>query len=200
MDPFSKLAHSLAVLSLALCLCVPTLPASSLRAEDAAAETADDALPEDMVEEEVQEAPLETKAIPAGPAFEGLPGRWVGKGLLGFKDGKRESVTCRATYFMADDRSSLKQNIRCASASGKVEVKSELQNAAGKLTGTWNELIYNLAGDLQGEVTPKGLRVFVKSDGLNASMDVIVKDTKQIIEINFNSQTLVGITLVLDKG
>lgn len=196
----SKFVRILAAAAFAALVSLSISPPASLRAEEPAEQLTDEDLPEDMVEEEVEEAPLETSAIPAGPAFEGLPGRWTGKGLLGFKDGKRESVTCRATYFMADDRSSLKQNIRCASASGKVEVKSELQNASGKLSGSWNELIYNLSGELQGEVTPKGLRVFVKADGLNASMDVIVKDTKQIIEINFNSQTLVGMTLVLDKG
>src|SRR5512137_1756509 len=55
-----------------------------------------------------------------------LPGRWAGEGRLGFKDGKAESVTCRATYFAATDAPGLKQTIRCASASGKIELKSRL--------------------------------------------------------------------------
>ena len=175
-----------------------------LRAEDVRQETEEE-IPEEFLDESAEKTAAASKevvtsALPMGPAFEGLPGRWMGKGLLGFKDGKRESVTCRVTYFMSDDRAALKQNIRCASPSGKVEVKSEVKNDGGKLTGSWSELIYNLAGDLTGEVTPKGLRVHVKAADLNASMDVIVKGTKQIIEINFNSATLIGMTLVLDKG
>lgn len=146
----------------------------------------------------LSQAPL--SAEEAKFAFADLPGRWAGEGFLGFKDGRRETVTCRVTYFLSDDQNELKQNIRCASPSGKVEVKSVVTNQAGKLSGTWNELIYNLTGELTGEITPRGLRVFVKAPDLNASMDVIVRGTKQIVEINFNSATLIGMTLVLDKG
>ena len=46
-------------------------------------------------------------------ALAGLPGRWTGEGRLGFKDGKAETVTCRATYFAAMDAPGLKQTIRC---------------------------------------------------------------------------------------
>ena len=51
-----------------------------------------------------------------------MPGRWVGEGRLGFKDGKIEAVKCRATYFLADNADELKQNIRCATTAGKIEV------------------------------------------------------------------------------
>lgn len=137
---------------------------------------------------------------PAGDAFEGLPGRWTGQGRLGFKDGKMETVTCRATYFLSDDKKELKQNIRCASPSGKIEVKSALTNTDGKLTGKWDELMYNLSGDIAGEVTPRGYKIDVTSGDLAAHMEIIVRDAKQIIEINFNSATLIGMTLMLNKG
>ena len=132
--------------------------------------------------------------------FKDLPGRWVGDGRLGFKDAKFEAVKCRATYFLSDDSQQLKQNIRCASASGNVEVKSEITHKAGALAGTWNELIYNLGGDLSGQVTPLGFRITVRGEGLTANMEVIVREGKQIIEIQFFSETLVGLTLVLAKG
>lgn len=137
-------------------------------------------------------------ADPVSP-FKDLPGRWVGDGRLGFKDGKSETVKCRATYFLSDDGVELKQNIRCASASGNVEVKSEIKHNADELTGTWNELIYNLGGDLSGKVTPSGFRISVRGEGLTANMEVIVREGKQIIEIQFFSETLVGLTLVLAK-
>jgi len=37
-------------------------------------------------------------------------------------------------------------------------------------------------------------------EGLTANMEVIVREGKQIIEIQFFSNTLVGLTLVLSKG
>jgi hypothetical protein len=137
---------------------------------------------------------------PETSPFKDLPGRWVGDGRIGLKDGKVETVKCRATYFVSDDANKLKQNIRCASASGKIEVKSVVTHKAGALSGTWNELIYNLGGELSGSVTPRGFRISVRGSGLTANMDVILIGAKQIVEIQFFESTLLGLTLVLQKG
>jgi hypothetical protein len=137
---------------------------------------------------------------PSGSPFKDLPGRWVGEGKLGLKDGKIETVKCRATYFLSDDASELKQNIRCASASGKIEVQSALTYKDGQLSGKWNELIYNLGGELTGSVTPRGFRIAVHGSGLTANMDVMLMNEKQVVEIQFFDSTLLGLTLVLQKG
>jgi hypothetical protein len=136
---------------------------------------------------------------PASP-FKDLPGRWVGEGRLGLKDGKVETVKCRATYFLSADERELKQNIRCASASGKIEVQSAVTHKDGKLSGKWNELIYNLGGDLDGAVTPRGFRISVRGSGLTANMDVMVLNAKQVVEIQFFESTLLGLSLLLQKG
>ncbi len=94
----------------------------------------------------------------------------------------------------------LKQNIRCASAGGKVEVKSDVVAKDGILSGTWNELVYNLGGDLKGEVTQRGFRIVVRGGDLAANMDVIVMNDRQIVEIQFFNSTLRGLTLILKKG
>jgi len=132
--------------------------------------------------------------------FAALPGRWVGDGRLGFKDGKVEIVKCRATYFLADDTDQLTQNIRCAAASGAIEVKSSVTHQSGSLSGTWSEEMHNMAGVLTGQVTKQGFRVIVKGDDMSANMEIIVKGVKQIIEIQFNTSALVGLSLVLEKN
>lgn len=133
-------------------------------------------------------------------ALADLPGRWTGEGRLGFKDGKAETVTCRATYFAATDAPGLKQTIRCASPSGKIELKSRLEEKDGLLSGEWAEEIYNLNGALEGKVTERGLIVKVKGENLDANMDVIVKDNRQIVEIQFHNTSLIGLTLVLTRS
>lgn len=133
-------------------------------------------------------------------ALADLPGRWTGEGRLGFKDGKAETVTCRATYFAATDAPGLKQTIRCASPSGKIELKSRLEEKDGLLSGEWSEEIYNLNGALEGKVTERGLIVKVKGENLDANMDVIVKDNRQIVEIQFHNTSLIGLTLVLTRS
>ncbi len=132
--------------------------------------------------------------------FKDLPGRWVGTGRLGLKDGKIEEVKCRATYFLSSTGDELKQNIRCASASGKIEVKSVLAHKEGHITGTWNELIYNLGGNLMGDVTPRGFRISVRGSDLAANMEVILNQGRQIVEIQFFNSTLRGLTLILQQG
>jgi len=140
-------------------------------------------------------------ASTTGP-FAAISGWWGGEGRLRFKDGKQEQVKCRTTYFVSGEGEELKQTIRCASGSGKIEVTSEVKHAGGKLTGTWVETVYNLNGELAGEVTPRGYRVSVKGADTTpyANMDIIVRDKKQIIEIQFFNETLVGLTLMLSKG
>lgn len=143
--------------------------------------------------------PERVNAAQDGP-FAPLIGWWIGDGRLGFKDGKFETVKCRVTYVAGESADDLAQNIRCASPSGKVEIKSAVTHKDGKVAGSWTELVYNLSGQLSGEITNRGYRVQVAGDNLNATMDIIVKDTRQIIEIHFNSETLFGMTLVLTKG
>ena len=150
-------------------------------------------------------APPAVDAAPqsVGP-FANLDGWWGGVGRLRFKDGKTEDVKCRATYFIeGQGGEELKQTIRCASGSGKIEVKSTVRHSAGKLSGEWTEVMYNVNGVLEGEVTPRGYRVTVKgTEGttLSANMDIIVKDKRQMVEIQFFSETLIGLTLMLNKG
>lgn len=143
--------------------------------------------------------PAAEAADPASP-FSSLTGRWVGEGRLGIKDNPPEAVKCRATYIAGATADELKQTIRCATAGGSIEVISNLLNAAGKLSGKWQETMHNIAGDLEGEITPKGLRIVVKGSDLAANMDVIVKDNRQIVEIQFFNSTLIGLTMVMNKG
>jgi hypothetical protein len=148
-------------------------------------------------------AAADVRAAPQsiGP-FENLDGWWGGNGRLRFKDGKTEDVKCRATYFVGAQGNELKQTIRCASGGGKIELKSVVRHADGKLSGDWREEMYNVSGTLDGAVTPRGFRVAVKANEstLSANMDIIVKDARQMVEIQFFSETLIGLTLLLNKG
>lgn len=142
------------------------------------------------------------ESAPAASPFASLAGWWGGDGRLSFKDGKVEQVKCRATYFIEAEGKSLKQTVRCASGSGKIEVSSNVAEAGGKLSGTWSEQVYGLSGSLDGEVTPRGFRVAVKNEanGAAANMEIVVRDVRQIVELQFHSETLIGLTLVLQKG
>ena len=140
------------------------------------------------------------RAEPSSP-FAALLGRWTGEGKLGVKDNAPEIVKCRVTYIAGDDADHLKQTIRCATAGGSIEVLSAVAHAAGVLSGTWSETTHNINGELTGQVTPRGFRVVVKGGELAANMDIIMmRNSQQIVEIQFFHSSLIGLSMVLTKG
>ena len=130
--------------------------------------------------------------------FARLAGRWLGDGRLGYTGGKTETVKCRVTYIVSGPQA--RQTIRCATEGDTVEVQSVITHASGSIKGTWRELSRNWSGELAGSVTAKGFKVAITGTELNAKMDIIVKDNRQIIEIQFINSSLIGLTLVLNKG
>ncbi|HZT49247.1 MAG TPA: hypothetical protein VFA64_14830 [Hyphomicrobiaceae bacterium] len=132
--------------------------------------------------------------------FAGLAGRWLGEGRLGFTGGKTETVKCRVTYLVTDGEQQVRQTIRCATENDTVEVQSTVRHAAGTLTGSWKELSRDWSGEIAGNVTPNGFKVAIKGSELNANMDIVVKGSRQIIEIQFINSPLIGLTLILNKG
>jgi hypothetical protein len=144
------------------------------------------------------------KTVPPANAelspFDKLAGRWVGEGRLGIKGENTEAVRCRVTYFVESGGNELRQNIRCASQSGSIEVASVVTHAAGKLSGTWKELTREWSGELSGTVHPTGFKVSIRGGDLSANMDIVVRDDRQVIEIQFFNSSLIGLTLILTKG
>ena len=130
--------------------------------------------------------------------FANLAGRWLGEGRLGYTGGKTDTVKCRVTYFVSETQ--VRQTIRCATEGDTVEVQSVITHVSGSINGTWRELSRNWSGELSGSVTANGFKVAIRGAELNANMDIIVKDNRQIIEIQFINNSLIGLTLVLNKG
>lgn len=140
-----------------------------------------------------------TLAQGAGP-FEGYLGRWVGEGRLGMRAGATEQVKCRVTYIRGASEHAVKQSIRCASAAGSIEVQSEVSHNDGTLSGTWKEHLHDLSGDISGTLSEKGLRIRIRSQGFSANMSIVIREQRQIIEIQFLDSALIGLTLALTRG
>jgi hypothetical protein len=145
-----------------------------------------------------------TQAVPVSAVdvspFERLVGRWVGEGRLGVRDNPTETVKCRVSYVHRKDGDQLRQTLRCASAGGNIEVQSTVSHIGGTLAGSWKELTRDMSGVVSGSVTPKGFRVAVKGDGLTANMNIVLVGARQVIEIQFINSSLIGLTLILEKG
>lgn len=133
-------------------------------------------------------------------AFQPLLGWWVGQGRLGFKNGKTEDVKCRATYRRTETGDGIRQALRCASASGAIEVKSTVLRQGDELSGTWSETKYNFEGEVTGKVIPRGFRVVVSGAGVKANMTVLVREKRHVVEIQFVESALIGLTMIFARS
>ncbi len=148
----------------------------------------------------VLSATLVAAAPAERPSLAPFLGWWSGEGRLGFRDGQVETVRCRATYRNDKTPDTVLQAVRCASQSGDVDVRSQLRIEGDRLSGTWEERRYGHAGTITGQAIPDGFRVEVVGAGVRANMAVLIRQGRQIVEIQFHDSTLIGLTMVFDRG
>ncbi|MGZ5914669.1 MAG: hypothetical protein ACXWJU_04995 [Hyphomicrobium sp.] len=124
-------------------------------------------------------------ACPAGAVptpFDVVKGSWVGGGGLNFKDGRSEKLACTAYYTSSGEGEALTTALRCTGPSGKLELRSHLSYAGGKVSGSWEERTYNASGDASGTLTPGNLRLNI-SGGVAGSMTVAFSAASQTVSI-----------------
>jgi hypothetical protein len=117
-----------------------------------------------------------------------LAGRWAGNATLVWASGPPEPYTCVATYFPTDNGARLTQNLRCKSANYHFDGSTQLQIAAGKITGRWQDKINNLDGTVNGTVKPDGFDILLSGDFFDAKMTVANTPCEQ------------SVTIVLEEG
>jgi hypothetical protein len=137
----------------------------------------------------------------AGPAspFTQLGGSWSGGGKVSFADGKSERITCRA-YYNPKGGDELGLAIRCASVSYKIDIRANLQNENGRLSGRWEERTFNAEGDVTGKASNGNIRMDIAGGGLTGSMSVSYGSSTQAVSISTEGVGLKGVTISLSRG
>lgn len=134
------------------------------------------------------------------PNLQSFVGWWIGKGRLGFRGGKTENIKCRATYRQAGSANELDQTIRCATASGTVEIRCSIKLIGQKLVGDWHERKYELRGKLEGKAVRGGFKVNVIGSDLKAGMTVVMRGNRQLVEVQFHTGSLLGLNVIMTRG
>ena len=91
----------------------------------------------------------------ANPAKD-LAGRWTGGGQIQLAGGGSEAVKCVATYQVSGGGNTIRQALRCASASYKIDAVANLAIKGSSVSGDWEERTYSTTGGIGGRVTPGG--------------------------------------------
>lgn len=144
---------------------------------------------------------LATGVAAAGtPApLEHLPGRWSGWGAITLSSGKSEQVKCIVTYFVNNSGGRVEQNLRCASASYKIDAKAELEVASDQVRGRWEERTNAASGSVTGRMTGSGFNLSIRGDSFTAAMAVSTSSCKQSINIAPQGTDVRRIAIGLDK-
>ena len=128
-----------------------------------------------------------------------IAGRWTGWGTINLAGGSREQVKCVATYFVEDGGKGLKQNLRCASSSYKIDATSQLALNGSSVSGTWSELTYAKTGAVSGQVTGGGFNLSIKGDAFTAAMNIASSNCKQSVNIRPQGLDVTSVAISLSK-
>lgn len=118
--------------------------------------------------------------------FNVLNGTWAGEGSLLYDSGPPDKLKCLGYYRSADGGKALGIAIRCDGQPDKLEFRSKLNYADGKLSGTWEERTNNASGTASGNASGNGLRV--DFDGsLSGSLSIAFSASEQSITVSIST-------------
>ena len=131
--------------------------------------------------------------------FLALAGSWSGGGQLKLEDGRSEKLSCRAFYTAKDGGVGLGIALRCASTSYKIELRSTLRYAGGRVTGTWEERSFNVGGSIAGRAS-SGVISMAFTGGANGTLSVNYGNTSQRVSITTGGAGFSNVSVSLSKG
>lgn len=115
--------------------------------------------------------------------FDKFAGRWAGWGQLGLSNGNVERMKCVTTYKVAKGGNAATQNFRCTSTSYRFDAVVEYKATGGKVSGTWNERIYSIGGDVAGTYSSNTLQYIARSETFLSRVTISTKRCSQTIDI-----------------
>jgi hypothetical protein len=137
-------------------------------------------------------------ASAADGAFHELAGTWSGSGVAKFDGGKKESLRCKGYYTNTGGPHNLGISIRCANASAKVELRANLVDSNGTVTGSWEERTYNQSGSVTGHASANKLNLSI-SGGIAGSMLVTVGRGSHSVAVLTSGPSLKGINISMSR-
>lgn len=129
----------------------------------------------------------------------GLAGSWSGSGSARFDGGRSERLTCRGHYTVKSGGANMGLALRCASASAKIDLRSQIHYAGGRVSGSWEERSFNASGDVAGRATPGSLSLAISGGGITGGMSVSYSGSSQFVSINTSGSSFKGVSIKLRR-
>ncbi|HET6390105.1 MAG TPA: hypothetical protein VFG26_12175 [Hyphomicrobium sp.] len=141
---------------------------------------------------------LRPAAAASDNPFVELAGTWSGSGTARFDNGKTESLRCKGYYTNNGGPTNLGLSIRCANASSKVELRANLTNANGAVSGDWEERTYNQSGTIAGRASPNKMNLAI-SGGISGSMSVSISGGSHSVTVATSGPSFKGVNISMSR-
>jgi hypothetical protein len=118
----------------------------------------------------------------AGP-FLGMSGQWSGAGTITMADGTAERLRCRAFNSVGEGGEALRQSLRCASESYRLDISSDVVSEDGTLSGSWSETSRGLSGNISGRASGRWIVANIAGGGFAARLNMRTQDGRQSVTL-----------------
>jgi hypothetical protein len=138
----------------------------------------------------------------AAGLFSDMAGSWAGDGSLKLASGASERIRCRATYVVEGEGNTIQQDMRCASDSYTLAVKSDVtyKPDAGAITGSWRETEYNTGGNLSGTASAGRIKAWVKGNDFTAEVAIVTRAGEQTVTIRPHNTDVTEVAVTLRRS
>ncbi len=134
----------------------------------------------------------------AADVFKQLNGSWRGSGAVRLQGGN-ERISCRGYYNVKSGGSGLSIAIRCAAPSYRIEMRSNVTDSGGRLSGNWEERTFNAEGALSGSVTGSSVNLSI-SGVITGSMSISVNGSSHQVNLSASGPRFKGMSLSMSRG
>ena len=135
----------------------------------------------------------------AASLFIALEGAWQGSGQVKMENGSTEKIKCKGYYNAKSGGAGLGVAIDCANASVRINMRANLLDAGGKISGTWEEREFNQTGEITGKATDDKLSLTF-AGGISGTMSISTSGTSQTVLISTGGPGFTGVNLQFSKG
>jgi hypothetical protein len=132
--------------------------------------------------------------------FDRLVGQWSGSGTIELSNGSRESIRCRATYDVQQNR--LQLNIRCASEGSNFDLRANAEYSGGAISGYWSESTRGASGTISGKAEGDRFQVVARAASFVATLTLVTHGGRQSVMIRSqdNQSTIRAVSVNLRRA
>jgi hypothetical protein len=133
--------------------------------------------------------------------FAGLSGPWSGTGTITMTNGATERIRCKATYAANAAGKAVQQTLRCASASYRLDISSNVISEGGSLSGSWAEATRGVSGNVSGRASGAEILANVAGASFTARLNVRTHGDQQSVTLKPQGDTdVAAVSIALRKG